>query len=453
MFERLKGAVSAASKRLGERALGAGEVDGALEELEMALLQSDVSLEVASAIRGRARESLVGAVVEKKSAQAAVRAALVGAVSSVLDGAGSVDLMSRVSGSEGPCVVVFVGINGTGKTTTLAKVAHMLRASGRSVVIAAADTFRAGAIEQLKEHAKRLNVKIVAQNYGSDPAAVARDAVLYAKSHGTDCVLVDTAGRMQTSSNLMEQISKITRVVNPDLKIFVGDSLAGNDTLSQAGEFYKHTEFDAAMLTKADADARGGAALSIAHATGRPVIFVGTGQEYADLRPFDKGLFLEAVFGSGAAGQAPSDPEPAPPEPQAAPEPEPEPEPEPKPAEPSPETAPTELRAKPEPAEPAPAEPRAEPGPSEPAPPELRAEPGPEPAPEPAPAEPRAEQAESDPFAGIGDADISEYAKLHDVPPPESDSEAAAAAARIKEWIAQGRPGSKKKRGFSRFFK
>lgn len=426
MFERLKGAFSAASKRLGERALGAGEVDGALEELEMALLQSDVSLEVASAIRGRARESLVGAVVEKKSAPEAMRAALVGAVSSVLDGAGSVDLMSRVSGSEGPCVVVFVGINGTGKTTTLAKVAHMLRASGRSVVIAAADTFRAGAIEQLKEHAKRLNVKIVAQNYGSDPAAVARDAVLYAKSHGTDCVLVDTAGRMQTSSNLMEQISKITRVVNPDLKIFVGDSLAGNDTLSQAGEFYKHTEFDAAILTKADADARGGAALSIAHATGRPVIFVGTGQEYADLRPFDKGLFMDAVFGPGAAGQARTDPGPAP-EPVS-------PEPRAEPAEPAPEPAP---RAEPEPVAPAPEPEPAEPQ-SEPEPPELQAEP---------------EPAGSDPFAGIGDADISEYAKLHDMPPPESDSEAAAAAARIKEWIAQGRPGSKKKRGFSRFFK
>lgn len=421
MFERLKGAFSAASKRLGERALGAGEVDGALEELEMALLQSDVSVEVASAIRGRARQSLVGAVVEKKSAQEAIRAALVGAVSSVLDGAGSVDLLSRVSGSEGPCVVVFVGINGTGKTTTLAKVAHMLRASGHSVVIAAADTFRAGAIEQLKEHAKRLNVKIVAQNYGSDPAAVARDAVLYAKSHGTDCVLVDTAGRMQTSSNLMEQISKITRVVKPDLKIFVGDSLAGNDTLSQAGEFYRHTEFDAAMLTKADADARGGAALSIAHATGRPVIFVGTGQEYGDLRPFDKDLFMEAVFGSDAAAPARPDSAPA--------------------------TEPAEPALEKPAAEHAPPVPRAEPEPAEPAP-----KPKPEPAPEPAP-EPRAEPAESDPFAGIEDADISEYAKLHGVPPPESDSEAAAAAERVREWIAQGRPGSKKKRGFSRFFK
>ena len=413
MFERLRGAFSAVSTRLGERALGAGQVDGALEELEMSLLQSDVSLEVAAAIRERVRGELVGAVVEKKAAQGAIRSALTGAVSSVLDGAGSVDLISRISGSDGPCVVLFLGINGTGKTTTLAKVAHMLRSSGHSVVIAAADTFRAGAIEQIKEHARRLNVKIVAQNYGSDPAAVARDAVLYAKSHGTDCVLVDTAGRMQTSSNLMEQISKITRVVKPDVKIFVGDSLAGNDTLSQAGEFYRHTEFDAAILTKADADARGGAALSIAHATGRPVIFVGTGQEYGDLRPFDKALFMEAVFG-----------------PQGGP-------------------APEQARQRPAP----------DPGPQEEPP--GQGPPGPDPGPQQGPPAPGPQEEPPgqgppgpDPFEGIDDADISGYAKLHGLPPPESDSEAAAMAGSIREWVRRGRPGAgKPKRGLSRFFK
>ena len=429
MFERLRGAFSAVSKRLGEHELAAAEVDGALEELEMSLLSSDVSLEVASAIRERVRASLVGSVVEKKSARDVMRASLVGAVSSVFDGAAEVDLLSAVAGSEGPCIVVFVGINGTGKTTTLAKVAHMLRGSGRSVVIAAADTYRAGAMEQLKEHARRLNVKIVAQNYGSDPAAVARDAVLYARSHGTDCVLVDTAGRMQTSRNLMEQISKITRVVDPDLKIFVGDSLAGNDTLSQAGEFYKHTEFDAAILTKADADARGGAALSIVHTTGRPVIFVGTGQEYGDLRPFDKGVFLEAVFGAEPAAGS----EPAPPGPAA-------------PAEPAPseKAAPPAGEAQRGPAAPAEAA-----APEKPAPPAGEAQRGP--AADPAPSEKAAPPA-ADPFAGIDDEDISKYAELNGLPPPESDSEAAAMALRIREWVAQGRPGLPKKR-FGGLFK
>jgi len=139
---------------------------------------------------------------------------------------------------------------------------------------------------------------LVAQNYGSDPAAVAHDALLYAKSHKVDCVLIDSAGRMQTNKNLMEQITKISKVVSPDLKIFVGDSLAGNDTVSQAREFYKHTNFDGAVLTKSDADSRGGAALSIVAVTKKPVVYIGTGQGYDDLELFNKDTFLEKVFGS-----------------------------------------------------------------------------------------------------------------------------------------------------------
>ena len=193
---------------------------------------------------------------------------------------------------------MFVGINGTGKTTTLAKIAHMLQKNKFSVVVAAADTYRAGAIEQLREHTNRLNLKLIAQNYGSDPAAVARDSVLYAKSHKIDCVLIDTAGRMQTSKNLMDQISKITKVVNPDLKIFVGDALAGNDTVNQAREFYEYVKFDGAILTKSDADARGGSAISIVKVTSAPVLYLGVGQEYDDLKPFDKDSFLETIFGN-----------------------------------------------------------------------------------------------------------------------------------------------------------
>ena len=130
------------------------------------------------------------------------------------------------------------------------------------------------------------------------PAAVAKDAVLYAKSHKVDCVLVDTAGRMQTSSNLMEQIAKITKVVKPDMKIFVGDSLAGNDTVNQAREFHKQVNFECSILTKSDADARGGAALSIVKVTSSPIIYVGVGQEYDDIVKFSKQTFLENVFES-----------------------------------------------------------------------------------------------------------------------------------------------------------
>ena len=187
-----------------------------------------------------------------------------------------------------------MGINGTGKTTTVAKFAHYMKKNGFSVVIAAGDTHRAGAIEQVTEHANRISAKVVAQRYGADPAAVARDGVLYAKAHHIDVVLIDSAGRMQTNQNLMEEMSKIVRVVKPDFKIFIGDSLAGNDAISQAQLFNKYTGFDGAILTKTDADTKGGAALSIAFTTKRPILFLGVGQEYKDMKKFEPNSFVDA---------------------------------------------------------------------------------------------------------------------------------------------------------------
>ena len=196
-----------------------------------------------------------------------------------------------------PFTILFLGINGTGKTTTVAKFAYFLRQAGYSVVVAAGDTHRAGAIEQLTEHADRISVKVIAQRYGADPAAVARDGVLYAKAHHVDVLIVDTAGRMQTNQNLMEEMGKIVRVVNPDFKIFIGDSLAGNDAISQAQLFNKYTGFDGAILTKTDADTKGGAALSIAYTTNRPILFLGVGQEYKDLKKFDANAFVDSLMG------------------------------------------------------------------------------------------------------------------------------------------------------------
>ena len=390
---------------------------------------------------------------------------MISSISNLFDNAGKIDLFERINkkkDQEQPFLILFVGINGTGKTTSLAKVAHMLQQAKYSVVVAAADTFRAGAIEQLKEHTNRLNLKLVAQNYNSDPAAVARDAVLYAKSHKTDCVLIDTAGRMQTSKNLMEQIGKITKVVNPDLKLFVGDSLAGNDTVNQAREFYEHVKFDGSILTKSDADARGGAALSIVKITSTPVLFVGVGQEYPDLKPFNKELFLETVFGSldDVTITKESTPEPTPePEPEPEPEPTPEPEPEPEPTpEPEPEPEPTpEPEPEPEPTpepepepEPTP-EPEPEPEPTpepepepEPTPePEPEPEPTPEPEPEPEPTpepEPEPKISPDDPFEGISDDEIATYSDLFDVPPPENDDAAIKLGNKIRDWIKNGKP-------------
>ncbi len=328
MFDKLRSAFSNAAKSLGEKELGEKDVEDVLSELEISLLESDVATEVIGSIKSDLKEKLVGSKVDKHEIEKFVKDSLISSISSLFDAAGEYDLLQKINEkkSQGqPFLILFVGINGTGKTTSLAKIAHLLKESKYSVVIAAADTFRAGAIEQLREHTNRLNLKLVAQNYNSDPAAVARDAVLYAKSHKTNCVLIDTAGRMQTSENLMQQIAKITKVVNPDMKIFVGDSLAGNDTVNQAREFHEHVKFDGSILTKSDADARGGAALSIVKVTSTPVLYVGVGQEYSDLKPFDKDLFLETVFGSldDVDISKPSKPTPEP-EPTPTPEPTPE---------------------------------------------------------------------------------------------------------------------------------
>ena len=295
MFDKLRSAFSDAAKSLSEKELNEKDIEDILFELEISLHESDVASVVIDEIKSDLKTRLIGTKVEKNEIEKFVKDSLISTISSIFDTVGKVDIFELIDEkkkSGQPFLILFVGINGTGKTTSLAKMAYMLQQKKYSVVIAAADTFRAGAIEQLREHTNRLNLKLVAQNYNSDPAAVARDAVLYAKSHKVDCVLIDTAGRMQTSKNLMEQISKITKVVNPDFKIFVGDSLAGNDTVNQAKEFFEHVKFNGTILTKSDADARGGAALSVVKITSTPVLYVGVGQEYPDLKPFDKKTFM-----------------------------------------------------------------------------------------------------------------------------------------------------------------
>ncbi|CAI8187972.1 MAG: Signal recognition particle receptor FtsY [Candidatus Nitrosopelagicus brevis] len=431
MFDNLKKAFSNASTGFSEKDLNEKDIEDVLFELEINLLESDVATEVIDSIKDSLKEKIIGSRVEKKNIQNFVKQSLIEFISETFDNAGQIDLKDRINekkSSNQPFIIVFVGINGTGKTTSLAKVANMLKNEKFSVVIAAADTYRAGAIEQLREHTNRLNLKIIAQNYGSDPAAVAKDAVLYAQSHKVDCVLVDTAGRMQTSSNLMEQIAKITKVVNPDMKIFVGDSLAGNDTVNQAREFHKQVKFDCSILTKSDADARGGAALSIVKVTSSPIIYVGVGQEYDDIVKFSKQTFLENVFESTDI-DVPSLSEIKKPQPEPEPaveEPEPEPEPAVEEPEPEPEPKPEPVVEEPEP-EPEP-EPKPEPVVEEPEPEPVVEEPEPEP------------EDDADPFEGIETDDINNYADLYDVPPPETDNEAKKLANQIRKWIQDGRP-------------
>ena len=300
MFDKLKQAFSAVTGAIKEKELSDKDLDDVAFNFQIALIESDVAQSVAEALTSEVQKSLAGTRVERSVDPSEVVGERLDAVlKSAFDKAGTVDLVANIReksrGGE-PYIILFLGINGTGKTTSVAKVANFLKKQGVSVVCAAGDTHRPGAIEQLTEHAERLSLKVVSQRYGADPAAVGRDGVLYAKAHRVDCLLIDTAGRMQTNQNLMEEMAKIARVVRPDFRIFVADALTGNDAVSQADLFNKHVGFDGAILTKADADVRGGAALSIVYSTGKPVIFLGVGQSYDDLVPFDTQKFLGSLL-------------------------------------------------------------------------------------------------------------------------------------------------------------
>lgn len=308
MFDKLKKAFSRAAKGVAQKELTEKVLDDVLLELQIALLESDVAQEVVDNLSAKLKKELLGLKLEKEQeATEIVQSKLRTAVAEIFARTNRFDLIEKIKmkkeAKSGPFVVVFLGINGTGKTTTVAKIANLLRKAGFSVVVAAGDTHRAGAIEQLEQHTNRLSLKIVKQRYGADPSSVGRDAYDHAKKNHIDIVLMDTAGRMQTSKNLMDEMGKIVRVVKPDVKLFIGDALAGNDTINQAREFFHYTNFDGAILTKVDADAKGGSAISIAHITSRPIVYIGMGQGYDDIIPFDSNKFIESLFeGGGQVG-------------------------------------------------------------------------------------------------------------------------------------------------------
>lgn len=271
-------------------------LDEILDELEIILLEADVAYSVVEEIKTGVKENLMGKKYDRSySLEQVVEMALKDAIRNVLK-INEFDFDQWLSEKDRPTVIMFVGINGTGKTTAIAKIANRIQGDGKTVVMAACDTFRAGAIEQLNIHADKLGCKIVKQAHDADPAAVAYDAIEHAKSKRKDVVLIDTAGRMQTNNNLIEEMKKIVRVSKPDLKVFVGDSLAGNDAIEQAKVFDAAVGIDAVILTKIDTDAKGGAALSIAHTIGKPIAFVCNGQEYGDIIKFNTEWMIDRMF-------------------------------------------------------------------------------------------------------------------------------------------------------------
>lgn len=195
-----------------------------------------------------------------------------------------------------PFVVLFLGINGTGKTTTVAKLATYVKKNGKRVVLAASDTFRAGAIEQLTQLGENIGVNVIKHVAKSDPSSVAYDAIEHARARNLDFVLIDSAGRMQTNRNLLDEMKKIRRVSKPDLTVLVLDSMIGQDAVHQAETFMKETPFDGIILTKLDTDARGGAVLTIAMELQKPIYFVGTGQGMEDIIPFDVDWYLDRII-------------------------------------------------------------------------------------------------------------------------------------------------------------
>jgi len=275
-------------------------LENLLEELEWIMLESDISSDAVSAVMTALENNLIGQRLRKGADLSKVlEASLKRALRSILE-AGYWDFFESIDkfkqNGDTPIVIMFVGVNGTGKTTTIAKVAHQLQTRGLSVIAAAGDTFRAGAIEQLETHCDRLGIRCVSSQRGGDSAAIARDAVDSARAKGIDVVLVDTAGRMQNKTNLMAELEKVRRVTNPHLTLFVGDALAGNDAVDQAKNFQEMLKFDGAVLTKLDTDAKGGAGLSIAYSTQKPIVLCGIGQEYDDIIQFDPDWLLEQLF-------------------------------------------------------------------------------------------------------------------------------------------------------------
>lgn len=299
--EKPRGKLRRAVKRIVRRELAPKDIEDVIWELQVGLLESDVAVPVADQIIERVKSGLVGRKLglredPKKLADEVLRQA----IQEVLVTERKVDLLGAIDAKRAkgePAVIVFVGINGHGKTTSIAKLARYLMGRGYKVVLAAADTFRAAGIEQLEIHAERLKVGVVKQRRGADAAAVAYDAISHAKAKGLDVVLVDTAGRMQTDVNLMDEMKKIVRVAKPDAVIFVGDALTGNDAVEQARTFDQAVGITGSILCKMDADARGGAALSITQVTGKPILFLGTGQGYDDLVEFKPDIILNALFG------------------------------------------------------------------------------------------------------------------------------------------------------------
>ncbi|MBN2102152.1 MAG: signal recognition particle-docking protein FtsY [Candidatus Aenigmarchaeota archaeon] len=293
MFGLLKKHFSKSVKKVTEKVLekeiSGHDIDNFFSEIEIELMQDNVAVDVIDYLKKRMKEELIQKQVGRMSAREEIRTTFKNILMEIIgkEPVSIEDTINSKKAAKEPACIIFLGFNGSGKTTTIAKVASALKMKGHQPVLAAADTFRAASIEQLQHHGEKLGVPVIKHEYGSDPAAVVFDAMKYAKTKGKDVVLVDTAGRMHNDKNLMDELSKIVRVNKPDLKILVIDSLTGNDVVIQATNYDKAVNgIDGMILTKTEINEKGGSLLSATYATGKPILFLGTGQKYEDLIEF-----------------------------------------------------------------------------------------------------------------------------------------------------------------------
>ncbi|KXA89450.1 cell division protein FtsY [candidate division MSBL1 archaeon SCGC-AAA259I09] len=302
MFEKLQKKIKRTAKRITRRELSPDDVEDIIWDLRVGLLESDIAVPVADELIRKVEEEFQGQKIGiREDSGDRLYEILREAIREILTPKEKIDIIQIIEEKRKknePAKFLFVGVNGCGKTTTIAKVAKFLKEKGYSIVLAAADTFRAAGIEQLEKHGEDLDIRVIKHQKHADAAAVAYDAVEHAKARDIDVVLIDTAGRMQTDVNLMEEMKKISRVSNPDLTIFVGDALTGNDAVEQATKFEEAVDIDGSILTKMDADAKGGAALSIVQVTGEPILFLGVGQGYDDLEKFEPEIMINNLLPS-----------------------------------------------------------------------------------------------------------------------------------------------------------
>jgi fused signal recognition particle receptor len=289
-----KGVLGKIKEKITTRKIDEKKFEEIFFDLELALLENNVAVEVVEKIKEELKADLVNVPLERRKIENLIRESLRDTIKGLFKEY-DFDLVEEIKKKEGVYVILFLGVNGSGKTTTLAKIAKLLKSNGISCVMAAADTFRAAAIQQLEEHGKKLGIRVIKHDYGADAAAVAFDAIKHARAKNVKVVLVDSAGRMHSNVNLMDELKKIARVSNPDLKIFVGESITGNDCIEQARKFNEAVGIDGIILTKADIDEKGGTLVSISYVLDKPIFYLGTGQGYGDIEKFSLDKLMEKL--------------------------------------------------------------------------------------------------------------------------------------------------------------